>query len=75
MGSTWYKSYPPTWTDYGVPDDYSDYSEQCDMPAASTVCHYDKHKWVDTGMKKTWCKVCDIEGEWTSEGWQVKAGQ
>lgn len=67
--SGWYKNYPPAWNDYGVPDDTES------MPAASTVCHYDKHQWVDTGMKKTWCKVCDIEGEWTSEGWQVRSGQ
>lgn len=21
-----------------------------------------KHQWVDTGLKKTWCKHCDTEG-------------
>ena len=23
-----------------------------------------KHEWVDTGARKTWCKLCDKSGRW-----------
>lgn len=23
-----------------------------------------KHKWIDTGMRKAYCKKCDAEGYW-----------
>ena len=23
-----------------------------------------KHEWVDTGTRKTWCKLCDKSGRW-----------
>lgn len=29
------------------------------------------HTWVETGMKKSWCKECDVEGVWTANGWQA----
>jgi len=25
---------------------------------------YCQHKWVDTGMRKTFCKECDVEGDY-----------
>lgn len=26
--------------------------------------HYCTHKWVDTGMRKTFCKECNVEGDY-----------
>lgn len=28
-------------------------------------CSTSGHRWVDTGMKWTYCSACDVEGEWT----------
>jgi hypothetical protein len=28
-------------------------------------CAEKGHKWVDTGMKWTYCSECNVEGEWT----------
>ena len=25
--------------------------------------HQCQHKWIDTGMRKTFCKHCDVDGE------------
>lgn len=25
---------------------------------------YCQHKWIDTGMRKTFCKECDVEGDY-----------
>lgn len=36
--------------------------------SAKSKCPPDQHDWVDTGMKKTWCKKCDTSGEVTPTG-------
>lgn len=52
--------YPPEWG-----DDYSEYeSEQ--KPKYRCL----NHDWVETGMKRSWCKVCDCSAVWTMTGWQ-----
>ena len=27
-------------------------------------CYSDTHVWVDTGLIKSYCRLCDVEGEW-----------
>jgi hypothetical protein len=35
-------------------------------------CPAKGHLWADTGMKWTYCKACDIEGEWDMlHGYQI----
>jgi hypothetical protein len=33
--------------------------------------HFCQHKWVDTGMRKTFCKECDVEGDYNPMTGQV----
>ena len=33
--------------------------------------HFCQHKWVDTGMRKTFCKECDVEGDYDPMTGQV----
>lgn len=33
--------------------------------------HFCQHKWVDTGMRKTFCKECDIDGDYDPMTGQV----
>jgi len=49
-----YKNYPPQWDDVE--------GDEHRPPARCT-----EHEWADTGMKWTYCKVCNIEGEWDME--------
>ena len=36
-----------------------------DFPLTKIYC---KHRWVDTGAQKTWCKDCNKDGRWTMTG-------
>lgn len=36
-----------------------------DFPLTKIYC---KHRWVDTGTQKTWCKDCNKDGVWTMTG-------
>lgn len=48
----------PHWpTEYGSTDD--DWVYNC------------QHKWVDTGMRKTFCKHCNVEGDYNPMTGQV----
>lgn len=33
-------------------------------PETKKECRYGIHTWVDTGLIKSFCKLCDAEGEW-----------
>lgn len=39
---------------------------KADMPTGCLT-----HEWVDTGMKKTWCKHCDADG-WEGNASEIK---
>jgi hypothetical protein len=59
--NTWtYPNYPPVW-DTG-------YGEEQEDPKAKYRCL--SHEWVETGTKRSWCKVCDCSAEWTMTGWE-----
>lgn len=58
-----YNTYPPSWDEDEMP------------PPVKIPTYCLSHDWVDTGLKKTWCKVCDVEGEWTPAGVILKEGE
>ena len=29
-----------------------------------SMCPPEEHQWADTGLVKTWCKKCDVNGRW-----------
>jgi hypothetical protein len=60
--STWtYPNYPPVWdTGYGE-------EEQEDSKSKYRCLNHD---WVETGLKRSWCKVCDCSAVWTMTGWE-----
>lgn len=37
-------------------------------PADGTEC---EHVWVDTGMKKSWCRHCSTNAVWDGRGWKA----
>lgn len=53
---------------YGDRDEESDWSAWIDnnppVVHKKSMCAYNEHQWADTGMAKTWCKKCDLEGRW-----------
>lgn len=57
-----YNGYPPSWDD--VEED------EHRPPSVRFPCL--DHQWADTGMKWTYCKICNEEGEWTmDEGYRI----
>lgn len=54
MNSNWWNS-PATNVEY-VPDSYGGYDSNKDK------WKYCNHKWIDTGMVRTYCKHCDVRG-------------
>jgi hypothetical protein len=49
-------------------DDAEDWSAWIDnnppVIHKKSTCAYNEHQWADTGMAKTWCKKCDLNGRW-----------
>lgn len=49
-------------------DDASDWSAWVDnnppIVRKQSMCSPSEHQWVDTGLAKTWCKKCDVNGRW-----------
>lgn len=49
-------------------DEASDWSAWIDnnppVVHKKSTCPVGEHQWADTGLAKTWCKRCDIEGRW-----------
>lgn len=44
-------------------DDWSAWIDNNPPVVRKNPC-VDGHDWADTGLAKTWCKRCDIEGRW-----------
>lgn len=60
-----YHGYPPSWTT----DDTGDTQDSID---GQYYCIERGHEWADTGMKWTYCRRCDVEGEWNmADGYTV----
>lgn len=51
---------------YSGRDDESDWSAWIDNnpPVVTKKICSDGHDWADTGLAKTWCKKCDLNGRW-----------
>lgn len=49
-------------------DEESDWSAWIDnnppVVTKKSRCPVNEHQWADTGLAKTWCKKCDLNGRW-----------
>jgi len=55
-------------SNWGLPHIPYDDWEEAYKPAAKWK--YCMHKWIDTGMRRTYCKWCDVRGDrdvWTGD--------